>query len=62
MKDDPNDLERAHDLDRDPLAAESIGNDELERELTIAAAGPGRRRFTRFIRLLKERARRRRDR
>jgi hypothetical protein len=52
-------IDHARPIDRDPQAAKSIGHDELERELTLAGAGPGRRRFTRFIRFLLERSRRR---
>jgi hypothetical protein len=42
----------------EPEAVESLDADELERELTIAAAGPGRQRLRRFLRLLLERRRR----
>jgi hypothetical protein len=59
MTDEHHQIDHAKAVDRDPHAAKSIGNDELERELTLAAAGPGRRRFARFIRLLLERSRRR---
>jgi hypothetical protein len=59
MSDEHQQIDHATAFDRDPRAAKSIDNDELERELTLAAARPGRRRFTRFIRLLLERSRRR---
>jgi hypothetical protein len=36
-----------------------LGNEELERELTIAASAPGRFRFERFEELLAEAKRRR---
>jgi hypothetical protein len=59
MTDEREELEHVRAVDRDPDAARSLEPDELERELTLAAAEPGRRRFTRFIRLLLERSRRR---
>jgi hypothetical protein len=38
---------------------DELANDELERELTIAASAPGRLRFARFEELLAEAKRRR---
>ena len=43
----------------DPAVLESMSDDELEAELTVAASAPGRRRWERYKRLVGERQRRR---
>jgi len=43
----------------DPSGLETLSDDELEAELTIAAYAPGRLRWERYQRLLVERLRRR---
>jgi len=43
----------------DPAVLESMSDDELEAELTIAAYAPGRYRWERYQKLLVERLRRR---
>jgi len=40
-------------------AARTLSDRELERELTLAASAPGRKRLARYERLLRERQRRR---
>lgn len=54
---DPSGLGKPAALDRGGL--ETLSDDELEAELTIAAYAPGRLRWERYQRLLVERLRRR---
>lgn len=58
MEDDRDHIERAKRIERDPAAAAELPDDELEEELTLSAASPGRSRFGRFVALLIERTRR----
>jgi len=58
MPTDEKQAERARDFGRQPEAAASLKDDELERELTIAAAGYGHERFNRVVSLLLEKQRR----
>jgi hypothetical protein len=58
MPTDEKQAERARAIGRQPEATASLKDDELERELTIAAAGYGDERFNRFVSLLLEKHRR----
>lgn len=56
------DADRTPAPEENPDALKRLGHRELEEELTVSAAAPGRRQISRFVRLLFERRRRRRPR
>jgi hypothetical protein len=58
MPTDEKQAERARAFGRQPEATASLKDDELERELTIAAVGYGDEHFNRFVSLLLEKHRR----